>query len=303
MRAMKLSAPVFWLGLAGSVVVLYLLLVLLVWGFQEWLIFPGRYTHAKSAFVTTPGPDEELIPLTTSNGQKTFALFGKAQRPDGSPDPDAARRPTLLWFYGNAMCLKHCDWNLREFRPLGFNVCIPEYLGYGMAEGAPSEAGCYAVADAAYAYLLSRPDIAHDRIISSGWSLGGAVAIDLAARKQAEGHLAGLMTFCTFTSMAEAGSSSYPFLPVRTLLRYKFDSAQKLRQLKMPLLIAHGKKDRVIPFAMSEELTRIAQANGAQATRLIIPEAGHNDFFSTGGEEVLEAMRGFGTRLEPQPVR
>ena len=110
-----------------------------------------------------------------------MALYGAAVRPDGQPDPLAAERPTMIFFYGNAMCLNYADGQLEEFRRLGLNVLIPEYVGYGMSGGSASERGCQATALAAYDYLVLERKVPHEHIIAAGWSLGGAVAIDLAS--------------------------------------------------------------------------------------------------------------------------
>ena len=70
-----------------------------------------------------------------------------------------------------------------HFRRLGANVMIPDYVGYGLSGGSPSEAGCYATADTAYEHLKGRKDVDPGKIVAAGWSMGGGVAVDLAARR------------------------------------------------------------------------------------------------------------------------
>ena len=158
------------------------------------------------------------------------ALFGPALTPDGEPHPDAARRPTLLYFYGNGMCLSDTTEQFDRFRRLGANVLIPEYVGYGMSGGQPSEAGCQATADAAYDHLQRRGDVDPRPIVAVGWSLGGAVAIDLASRRP----VAGLVAFSTFTSMVEMARTEFPVPPHSLLLRHRFDSLTKIGQRHLP---------------------------------------------------------------------
>ena len=149
--------------------------------------------------------------LTTSRGDRVVAIFGKALHSDGSPRPDASSCSTLLYFYGNGMCLRDSLERFEEFRRLGANVMIPDYVGYGMSGGEAGELGCRETAEAAFAHLQSRPDVDRGRVVVVGWSLGGAVAIDLASRHP----VAGLATFCTFTRMADMARRLVPFLPVR----------------------------------------------------------------------------------------
>ena len=68
--------------------------------------------------------------------------------------PDAGQRTTIIYFYGNGACMAYSMDVFEELRARGFNVIIPDYEGYGMSEGKPSESGCYAAADAVYDYLL-----------------------------------------------------------------------------------------------------------------------------------------------------
>ena len=159
--------------------------------------------------MVRPRADAELVTLSTANGDRVVALFGPALTREGEPHPEASRRPTLLYFYGNGMCLNDTLEQFDHFRRLGANVLIPDYVGYGMSGGQPGESGCLATADAAYDHLQSRRDVDPRAIVAVGWSLGGAVAIDLASRRP----VAGLAAFSTFTSMVEMARRNFPFLP------------------------------------------------------------------------------------------
>jgi fermentation-respiration switch protein FrsA (DUF1100 family) len=262
---------------------------------QAQLIFPGHATQGQPTAVVKPGPDAALVDLSTSAGERIVALFGPALRPDGTPHPAPAARPTLLFFYGNGMCLRAATGLFERFRRLGANVLIPEYVGYGMSTGEPSEAGCYATADAAYAYLLTRKDVDPARIVIAGWSLGSAVAVDLAARKPA----AGLALFSPFTSMTDMAERSFPFLPVALLLRYRFPSAAKIGRVRCPVLIAHGTDDQLVPPEMAD---RLAAAAGGRVTSVRVQGAGHNDLFAAGGDRVLPALQSFLARVAPDPA-
>jgi pimeloyl-ACP methyl ester carboxylesterase len=252
---------------------------------QTALIFPGRESQGQSWAVVTTPPGIELVPLRTADGERVVALFGGALTADGRPRDDAATRPTILFFYGNGDCLRGASGTLFDgLRRAGANVCIPEYVGYGMSSGSPSERDCYATADAAYDYLLTREDVNPASILVAGWSLGAAVAGDLAARRPATG----LAMFSSFTSMGDMAREVYPFIPgARLLLSHRFENEEKIARISCPILLGHGTADTIIPYAMSE---RLAAAAGGPVTLVAVEGAGHNDFFAVGGRKVFGAI-------------
>jgi fermentation-respiration switch protein FrsA (DUF1100 family) len=268
----------------------YLGYVIVLYSLQTRMIFPGGATRGQPWAEVRPRPGTELIHLTTKGGERVVALFGPALDADGRSEPEAAIRPTMIYFYGNAMCLHDTSFDLEQFRRLGLNVLIPEYVGYGMSSGTPSEDGCQATALAAYDYLVATRAVDPRRIIAAGWSLGGAVAIDLAASRE----VGGLIAFSSFTSTVDMARRVLPFVPVSLLMRHRFDSVHKIAKVTCPILIGHGRRDRIIPFAMGEELA--ARAKG-RVTTLWIDRADHNDFFEVGGPQVGQAIAKFAENL------
>jgi pimeloyl-ACP methyl ester carboxylesterase len=246
------------------------------------LIFPGTYTQGQTDAVATPDPDCELVKFTTSDGTSIVGIYGPAV---GSAPQDTVR-PTLLFFYGNGTCLAYNVDLFTRFRALGFNTMIVDYPGFGMSGGKPSEAGCYAAADLAYDFLVTRSDVATESIFASGWSLGGAVAIDLAARKP----VAGLATFSAFTSISAVAKIVTRGFPVGLLLRSRFDNVTKMPAISCPIMMVHGMRDRIIP---SEMLDRLAGAARGNMTVVRIAEADHNDLFDVGGVDLFQRIRLF----------
>ena len=125
-------------------------------------------------------------------------------------------------------------------------------------------------ARAARAWLARRAGIAEDQIVLMGRSLGGAVAVDLAAMDGARG----LVLESTFTSMPEEGHAALPWLPVRTLMHAQFNSLAKIGHYHGPLLQSHGSGDRLIPYAMGRQL--FLAANEPKQF-VVIPDGDHND--------------------------
>jgi pimeloyl-ACP methyl ester carboxylesterase len=259
---------------------------------QEAIIFPGHAMQGTAETRVTPRADSELRPLTTSRGDRIYVEFGPALSPDGSHIlSDAAQRPTFIFFYGNAMCLAGSVELCRDWRALGVNTLAVEYPGYGMSSGEPSEPAFYAAADAAYDYLARRGDVRMNKLISVGLSLGSGVAVDLASPRQ----VAGLNHFAPFNSIDPMARIAMPLLPVSLIVRHKFRNDQKIRDLKMPILIFHGRHDSIIPCQMSATLA--AAATSADVERILF-DADHNDLLEVGGPEMDNAMRRFIGRID-----
>jgi uncharacterized protein len=277
----------------GRVVLLAYVVVLILFSvMQTRLVFPGMATQGTAESVVSPPAGSELVRLMTAEGVPLVGLFFKARLGSGVVDPEGGKRATMIYFYGNAMCLKDAVEDCEGFSRLGANVLGVEYPGFGMAGGEASEGNCYAAAEAGYRYVLGRGDVDGGKIVPCGWSLGAAVAIDLAARHAGEGHVCGVITFSAFTSMVEVGRYHYPFLPVSGMLRHRFDSVGKMGRVTVPVLIGHGEKDEIVPFEMAGRLAAAAAAGGP-VKRLNVAGAGHNDFFEVGGEQVNAAVRLF----------
>jgi fermentation-respiration switch protein FrsA (DUF1100 family) len=252
------------------------------------LIFPGISTQGQSDAIAWPRANCELVNLKASDGTLIAGLYGPGIT---SALPDVTR-PTLLFFYGNGTCLAHNVDLFAEFRGLGFNTMMVDYPGFGMSRGGPSEAGCYAAADLAYQYLVDRGDIAVDKIVATGWSLGAAVAIDLAIRKP----LAGLATFSAFTSIPAMARLFTRGVPVGFLLKSRFNNLAKIPTVNCPILMAHGTQDRMIPLAM---LDKLAGAAKSKVTVVRVEGADHNDLFEVGGEDLYQHIKAFVGGLMP----
>jgi fermentation-respiration switch protein FrsA (DUF1100 family) len=248
------------------------------------LVFPGSATQGLPGATLPPSPDYELIPLQTADGTRIVAEFGGALQRDGKPDAAASRAPTVIFFYGNGACAAYMAVEFWRFRRLGANVIMPDFPGYGMSGGKPSEKGFYAAADAVYDYITQRPGIDRDRIVAVGWSMGGAVAIDLALRRK----VSALETISAFTSLPAVAHNVAPWLPVKWILRSRFDNLSKIPSVTCPIFIAHGTQDQVVPPAMAGQL---AAATRGRVVPLMVEGAGHNDVFDTGGEPLWAAMR------------
>jgi fermentation-respiration switch protein FrsA (DUF1100 family) len=167
-------------------------------------------------------------------------------------------------------------------------------VGYGLSTGKASESGCYATATAAYDYLTRTRRVPARKLIVVGGSLGGAVAIDLAARKP----VAALAAFNTFTSMTAMASRMMPWAPSWLLLRHRFESARKIRRVQTPIFLAAGEADTFIPPSMSASL---AAAAGGPVTQMQVREAAHGSLPTNGTPEFDAAFQAFLERVRRSP--
>ena len=189
--------------------------------------------------------------------------------------PGEKARGTLLFFHGNAGNISHRLESIRLFHELGLNVFIFDYRGYGQSAGSPTEQGTYRDAEAAWFYLTRTRALDAGRIIVFGRSLGGAIASWLASRHTP----AMLILESTFTSVPAMARRFYPFLPVRLLSRFQYDSLRIVGQLDCPLLIAHSRDDEIIPFEEGRLLFDAAR----EPKVFLEMRGGHNDGFIVSG--------------------
>lgn len=239
---------VFYLGV---LVVLMLL--------ENALVF--QPTSAASAWAPPPaGVVVEDVWLLAADGAKLHAWW--------FPQPGATG--ALLYCHGNAGNLSFRGVPAAELaQALGVSVLVFDYPGYGKSDGKPSEAACYAAADAAYAWLVEQQKIPGEQIILYGKSLGGGVAADLALRHP---HRA-LLLLKTFTSVPVMAQRQFPFIP-QWLVSNRFDTLSKIGRVPRPVVIAHGDRDTLIPLWMGEALF---QAAPTPKRFFLLPDSGHND--------------------------
>jgi fermentation-respiration switch protein FrsA (DUF1100 family) len=196
------------------------------------------------------GLHAEDVQLTGADGVRIHAWWCPLEAGRNGQGDSA-----ILYSHGNAGNLSHRAVPILELQhALGLPVLIYDYPGYGKSEGKPNERGCYAAADAAFDWLVQK-GIAPERIVQYGESLGGGIAVELAKRRP---HRA-LVLVRTFTSIPDMAQVQFPFLPLRWLVRNRFDNLAKIDQCAGPTLIAHGDCDSLIPFDQAERLFKKAR--------------------------------------------
>ncbi len=267
-----------------SVLIILFIMILLKF-IEKGLIFhpdKGNDSITPDAY----GIEYDDVTFRTEDGLNLHGWFVPGKK--SSPDEDLH---TLLWFHGNAGNINHRLGNIKMLHErVPVNVFIIDYRQYGRSEGRISEKGTYIDAGAALAHLHSRKEINQEKIIFFGRSLGSAVAVELALKEKCRA----LILETPFTSILEMGKKLYPFLPVSLLLKTKYDSLSKIRNIKVPILIMHGDKDDLVPFEHGKRLYDMANEPKEFYT---IPGAGHNDTHIVGGDEYFDVIRNFVKKL------
>ncbi len=195
---------------------------------------------------------------------------------------------TLVLLHGNAGNISGRLSRLAELhRRLGMNVLIFDYRGYGLSEGRPSEKGTYLDAAAALDYLGSRGDVDEGRVALFGHSLGTAIAVETAVRRE----VYAVLLEAPFTSIRAMAGHNYPFVPgIGRILRTKYDSLSKIENVGTPLLVIHGDRDDTVPIRMGRA---VYEAAVDPKRFLAIEGAGHDDADVVGGKAYYEAIAAF----------
>jgi uncharacterized protein len=248
------------------------------------------------------------LPAGVQETDLTIEADGKPQHIHAWWWPAATENaPAVLYLHGSRWNLTGQTSRIEQLHAFGFSVLAIDYRGFGKSDGSlPSEETVYEDARVAWQRLTElQPD--PSRRFLYGHSLGGAVAIDLAAwlsEKAAKEGTAvpahGLIVESSFTTLADiAQVVTSPWLPVKLLLSQKFDSLSKVRELKMPVLIVHGAGDIYVPARFSEELYAAAPE---PKKLLLVDGATHNNCMRVGSGEYLAAIHElFGLKPAPHP--
>ncbi|MCW5946854.1 MAG: alpha/beta hydrolase [Fimbriimonadales bacterium] len=251
------------------VVALYLAAIIFALSCENSMIyFPTRYPNGD---WTLPDRVQE-VSFRTRDGETIVAWWFPAENP----------RATLLFSHGNGGDIIIRAGFANKLRDEGYSVFLYDYRGYGKSTGSPHEAGLYLDSQAAYDYLRNVLQVPASEIVLFGESLGAAVSIDLATRREC----AGLVLLSPFTKFGEMAWRAAP-IPVGWVLRSRYDSIGKIRKIHIPAAIVHGTEDTLVPITMGHELFN---AHPGRKQFFEVARAGHNDLVAIGSEPILNAV-------------
>ncbi len=249
--------------LAKSVVFIYLSVTLIGCTLSDRMIF----MPPSKGYSFEP----EMVMIETESGEKICAYYFVNSKAEF----------TLLYSHGNAEDIGQNRFVFERFRDQGFSVLAYDYRGYGLSEGRPSEKNAYQDARAAYAYLTEIAGVPADKIIPFGRSIGGSLAVGIAAEKP----VAGLILQSAFTS-AYRVVTRVPIFPFD-----KFKNVGKVKKFNRPILIMHGTEDRIVKPWHGKALYKAANE---PKSYLWVEGVGHNDDLATAAwDEYWQAINKF----------
>jgi acetyl esterase/lipase len=263
---------------AASLALLYFGLVALLWHFQENIVFqpPASPRHAE---VTA-----RKVQYRADDGVDLFAyVVGDCH----------ANAPVVLAFHGNADLARWLvPWASQLAREANACVVIPEYRGYDGLVGSPTYLGSANDARAALSFARESLNASSHQLVYFGHSLGSAIAAELAV---ADRPNALVLQSPLSSARAMARRLAVPWVTAfwRVISRVHFDTIACVRALDVPVWVAHGDSDRVIPVWMGREVFSAARVRGEL---LVVAGADHNNVEEMGGRAywqwLTRAVRG-----------
>jgi len=213
------------------------------------------------------------------------------ERLQGWHVPALNPRGTVIFCHGNSGNLSNCLETVEIFHRLGMNVFAFDYRGYGNSTGTPDEKGTYQDAEAAWDLVTGELGEKPERMVLFGRSLGGAVAVHLAAQKPA----AALIVEASFPSLLEVAAVTHPRLPASWFLSARYEAARQAAGISIPKLFIHSRDDDFIPLELGEKLFRAA----AEPKKFLLIRGSHGDGYLETGEPYLRALDDFLAQVLP----
>ena len=221
----------------SSVTIAYLVLLIFIYFYQRNLLYlpsENNYQNDKIQFSY----EEIFIKVDDKITLKSWLI-----------NKDFKEFKTLVLFHGNAGDLSNRIYKLNELNKLDINFLLISWRGFSGNKGSPTEKNLYEDAEAAIKWLNEKK-VENNQIILYGESLGSGVAVEIGKKN----NFNGIILESPFTSVENSAKIYYPYLPVKFILKDKYDSINKIDKIRTPILIMHGKKDDIIPFSMGKEL-------------------------------------------------
>ena len=225
----------------------YLVLVAAMYIFQRNLLYlpDNRLPDPAASGV----PQMREVRLKTADGLELISWYRAA----------ASGRPSLVYFHGNGGNVSYRTFRIHPYVDRGYGLLLVEYRGYGGNPGTPTEGGLYEDARAAMRFIADEGVPADDAVLY-GESLGGGVAVQIAAEQaRASKAVGALVLEAPLSSVTDVAAYHYPFIPVRWLLKDRFESADKIGDVAAPVFIIHGENDTVVPIDFGRALFKAAK--------------------------------------------
>ncbi len=235
------NTKMYNLFLISLVVLVYLSVTLGLYFFQRNLLYHPSENNYFGDKLTVK---IEEVNIKTEDNIDLIAWYHKK---------DNIKFKTILYLHGNAGSLENRIHKINHFNDMNINFLLLSWRGFNGNAGKPTEKGLYEDARSAVNWLIN-DGINEENIIIYGESLGTGVATEIAQNRK----FAGIILESPFTSMIAAGKSKYPIFPIKLLLKDKYESDKKIKNIISPILVMHGEADKIVPFWMGEKIFQLA---------------------------------------------
>ena len=247
-------------GVLRFVLLAYISILILMVAMETRLVYPGAY-FGQSLHFQDANSDIDAVDVAVASDIRLPARLLERPNP----------QHYVLFLHGNGIRAAQLDhWTRRLSATLQATVLTAEYRGYE-DDRTPSESGVIEDAEAAHDLLQKKYNVSADEIIIYGRSLGGGCAAAVASSRGAKV----LILDRTFDAIWKVAASKYPFIPVRLLMRNRFDSATRLADYPGPIIQIHAAADSLIPIERGRALFDRLTTN--QKVWIEVPAMGHND--------------------------
>ena len=236
-----MNKKMYFLSIVGLAVLVYLIISFILYNSQRSLLYHPTENNYSGDMLKV---SIEKIKIKNDDNIELLAWYH---------EKNIEKYKTILFLHGNAGSLENRIHKINHFKDMNINFLLIAWRGFNGNKGKPTEKGLYEDARSAVAWLKSK-GIKENNIVIYGESLGTGVATEIAQKK----NFAGVILESPFTSMIDAGKTKYPYLPVRLLLKDKYESNKKIKNINSPVLIMHGKVDKIVPFYMGEKMYELA---------------------------------------------
>ena len=221
----------------SSIIIAYIFVIIFVYFYQRNLLYHPSENNYQNDTIQF-NHQEIFIKVNDEIKLKSWII-----------NKDLKNFKTLVFFHGNAGDLSNRIYKLNELDKLNINILLISWRGFSGNEGYPTEKNLYEDAEAAIKWL-NKKKVSNSQIILYGESLGTGVAVEIASKN----NFNSIILESPFTSIENSAKIYYPYLPVKLLLKDRYDSISKIKMVNSPILIMHGKKDDIVPFSMGIEL-------------------------------------------------
>jgi len=216
-------------------------------------------------------PVMEEIQLQAEDGQELYAWFAEPKEKEGK---------IFIIYHGNAGTLAGRADKARQLIALGYGVYMCEYRGYGGIKGKITEENLYKDGRAAVKFLADK-GYNISQLVLYGESIGSGIATQMAK----EFNTKYMVLEGGFSSAMAVGRKVYPYLPVDLMLKDRYDNISKIKDIKVSLLMIHGKRDNIVDIDIAKELYEVANH---PKEFIEFDNAGHVDLFSHGAAKIID---------------